>query len=159
MAKKEKANPTPNFSDTYYRLVKKKYLDGITSIVREVLIQYNGGNGQFFQPFFPPPFHNSNDFNYFLIEDLDDSVRLAGLDQLVTKLFSEFSAEDNICALFNGNTENSVKYYICRGSFNLQGLMEFGDIVGINHIIFFPASGERFKFTEDGKNIVLLKQK
>lgn len=157
MAKKEKT--IPKFSDAYYDLVKKKYSETITSIVTEILVQYNGGIRGAIQPFFPPPFTNSNDYNYFLIEDLDDSVKLSGLEKLIVKMFSEFSPEDSVCAMFNGNTENSVLYYICKGSWNLEGMLGFADTVGINHIIFFPASGEKFKFTDDGKNIVLLTEK
>ncbi len=134
-------------SESYEQNLKEGFCDAVIDEITHFQVEHGGGKVH--TAFAVPP-SSEEYFNYFLIEDLDESVGYDKLEDLVDKLLSEFSPGDFLGAIINGATPQNVKFNIVRGFFSLKEALEYKDTVGIRHIIFCRTNPDKFRISEHG---------
>ena len=86
-----------------------------------------------------------------MVEDTEDVTKFDGLEKLVDKLFEEYTADDHLLVFIDGQTVKGVRFYIARGLFSLKEMVEYKDIVGLEHGVFCSTHPDKFKVNEDGE--------
>lgn len=137
----------PKLSDVYFSHLKGGFTNLVLQETQRFLVDFGGGKAMF--PFYIHP-PDSDTFNYYLIEDLDDSKGYDSLEYLIDSYMSNFNVGDHLVALIDGKTVKAVKFYIATGVESLQDALPYKDTVGINHRIF-TINGDTFVFSAEGK--------
>lgn len=137
--------------------LKDKFGSDIIDTLNDILIHAEI-KGTIYLPFSPFGSGDSEEDFYIYIDDLDASLKLENLDQMLLEYFGadEFDHDVRIIAAVNGNNLQNIKFYYGTALKDLKSALEYKDTCGINHTILSAATQEQFVIKDE--EIVLHKK-